>query len=66
MTLHATPTLRLKTGPKRKGMEPLKEVQNEAELGKWSKKEEDMTMVSQLWANHLESVKAAAQPHRHQ
>lgn len=66
MTPHATPALRLKTGSKRKGTTPLKEVQNEAGPRKWSKKEEDMTMVSQLRANHLESAEAAAQPRRHQ
>ena len=53
-------------GLKRKGTMSFKEVQEEAGLGRWSKKEEEVVLVGQLMEKHLGSAKTVAQPRRHQ
>ena len=54
------------SGSKRKGTAPLKELQEETENRKRSKKENEVGLEGHLLAEHMGSAKVAAQPHRHQ
>lgn len=50
----------LEIGSKRKGMTLLKEIQKEMEIGKRSKKEEEVALMGQLMARHLGSAEVVA------